>query len=162
MITYTDGSRRFNYRVAAAFVDDGHLLVHRAEPDLFWTLPGGRAELMEDAAQTIVREMREELGEDVEVERLLWLVENFFHYDACDYHELLLVWRAHLPAASARRDKDSWFHVADGGTTLTFRWVPLGELDALPLVPAFLRHGVRALPAGVERVVVRERAPADR
>ena len=62
MITYTEGSRRFNYRIAAVFIDEGHLLVHRAETDPFWALPGGRAEMRELAADTVRREMREELG----------------------------------------------------------------------------------------------------
>lgn len=78
MITFTEGSRRFNYRVAGVFVEDGHVLVHRAEPDAFWTLPGGRGEFLEESAETLRREMLEEIGASVRVERLLWVVENSF------------------------------------------------------------------------------------
>jgi ADP-ribose pyrophosphatase YjhB (NUDIX family) len=155
MISYTEGSRRFNYRIAAVFVDDGHLLVHRAESDPFWALPGGRAEMCELAAETVRREMREELGEDVRVDRLLWVVESFFLYTGLDYHELGLYWLAHLPATSPRRTKQD-FHGIDAGTPLVFRWVPLADVPALDLRPNFLRTAVGALPAGVEHVVVSE------
>ena len=156
MISYTEGSQRFNYRIAAVFVDDGHLLVHRAESDPFWALPGGRAEMRELAADTVRREMREELGEEVRVERLLGVVENLFRYSGLDYHELGMYWLAHLPATSPRRDKAAWFHGDDGGTPLVFRWVPLAEVATLDLRPAFLRTAVGALPAAVEHVVVIE------
>ncbi len=46
--------------------------------DDYWAMPGGRAEIGETSARTIVREMQEELGCEVEVERLLWTVENFY------------------------------------------------------------------------------------
>ena len=154
MISYADGTRRFNYRIAAIIIDDGHLLVHRGDDEPFWAVPGGRAELGEDAADTVRREMREELGEDVRVERLVWLAENFFHYNGHDHHELGLYWLAHLPACSPWLDKTRDRTVIDGAA-LTFRWVPLASLADLPLMPAFLAAGVRALPAGITHVVVR-------
>ena len=70
------GSQRFNYRIAGLGFRDGHVLVHRAVHEPFWTFPGGRAEFGETAEQTLKREMKEELDSDVEVIRLLWFVEN--------------------------------------------------------------------------------------
>lgn len=56
--------------VAAAIIDDGRLLLaQRARPsDLAgkWELPGGRVELGESAHDAVRREIREELGVDVE------------------------------------------------------------------------------------------------
>ena len=42
-------------------------------------------ELTED---TIGREMKEELGIDIEVERLLWIGESFFSIEGVKFHEL--------------------------------------------------------------------------
>ena len=47
MITYLEGGRRFNLRVAGVAIHKEQVLLHRAESDDFWALPGGRAEMME-------------------------------------------------------------------------------------------------------------------
>lgn len=67
----------FSMRVAALIFHDGHILVQRAVGDVYWALPGGRAEIGESSEETIVREIHEELGRDCCVERLLWSAENF-------------------------------------------------------------------------------------
>ncbi len=90
MICFDQGTRRFNYRVVGVAIHDDSVLLHRAAGESFWTLPGGRAEHGETAEQTIRREMLEELETDVHVDRLLWVVENFFEYDGLSYHELAL------------------------------------------------------------------------
>ena len=55
MIVIDKAQRRFNYRIAGLAFRDGALLVHQAEGDDFWTLPGGRAEIGEPAEQTLRR-----------------------------------------------------------------------------------------------------------
>ena len=80
MIRFDQGNRRFNYRIVGVAIHDDAVLLHRADHESFWTLPGGRAEHGETAEETIQREMREELETDVHVDRLLWIVENFFEY----------------------------------------------------------------------------------
>jgi 8-oxo-dGTP pyrophosphatase MutT (NUDIX family) len=63
----------------------------------FGRSPGGRAELGEPAAQTLKREMLEELNTKVEVVRLLWLVENLFEYADKEYHEIGLYFLMRFP-----------------------------------------------------------------
>ena len=88
LIRLTSGKRRFNYRIAGLGFRDGHVLVHRATHESFWTFPGGRAEIGETSEETLQREMVEELGAEVEVGRLLWVVENFFDFEKRHWHEL--------------------------------------------------------------------------
>jgi len=83
---------------AGAIVLDGDrvLLIQRAAEPLKgqWSLPGGRLELGETIQQTIVREVREETGLDVEPLQLLGV------YDLIDrdpagkirYHYVLVDW----------------------------------------------------------------------
>lgn len=55
---------------------EGHvLLVHRTDFD-FWNLPGGRMEEGESPADTVVREVKEETGYDVRVDRLSGVYTN--------------------------------------------------------------------------------------
>jgi ADP-ribose pyrophosphatase YjhB (NUDIX family) len=71
MITFDRDGARFTYRTVGVCVEDYYALLHRAEPDDFWSLPGGRVEIGEESAPVLRRELREELGAEAEVGRLL-------------------------------------------------------------------------------------------
>ena len=43
-------------------IDYGRILLHRADYEDFWSLPGGRVEMLEDSREALRREMLEELG----------------------------------------------------------------------------------------------------
>ncbi len=90
MITFEEGGKKFNYRVVGIALDVDRVLLLRTEKDDFWFLPGGRVELLEPSQDALIREMREELEVDVRVERLVWVVENFFEYEGKFCHELAL------------------------------------------------------------------------
>lgn len=63
--------------VRAAVPDaEGRLLMVREEQDGRWTLPGGWADVGESAGEGAVREVREESGYEVVVDRLLGLYER--------------------------------------------------------------------------------------
>lgn len=160
MIRFDEGGRRFNYRVVGVAIHDGMVLLHRAGSEPFWTLPGGRAELGEAAEQTIRREIQEELSTDVEVIRLLWLVENFFDYDNLSYHELALYFLVRFPIDSAPLTQNA-FEATDGATRLQFKWFPIHEqtLFSLPLLPSFLASGLTQVPASVTHIVHRDTMP---
>jgi 8-oxo-dGTP pyrophosphatase MutT (NUDIX family) len=159
VIRFDQGTRRFNYRVVGVALHDGAVLLHRAEHESFWSLPGGRAEHGETAEQTIRREMLEELGTSIEVVRLLWLVENFFDYDGFNYHELALYFLIRFPPGSAPLNAEA-FDAADAGIRLMFKWfaVERQQLASLPLLPAFLPEGLANLPTSVVHVVHRDTA----
>ncbi len=155
MIVIDREDRRFNYRVAAVAIEDGRLLVHRAEWEEFWTLPGGRAEIGETAEQTLKREMQEELGASVEIIRPLWFVESFFEYDGKDWHEIGLYFLMRFLDRGPIIVDDGPFVGEDAGVRLLFDWTPLEatSLSALPLLPAFLQNRVDSLPAALEHIV---------
>jgi 8-oxo-dGTP diphosphatase len=82
--------------VGAVVVDDGRLLtVRRARPPAQgrWTLPGGRVEAFERAADAVAREVAEETGLRVEPGGLLGWTEHLderHHYVILDFHARLL------------------------------------------------------------------------
>lgn len=155
MIVFDRAQQRFNYRIAGVAVHGGQVLVFQAEGEPFWSLPGGRAELGEPAERTLEREMREELNTEVEVVRPLWFVENFFHFDARDYHEVALYFLMRLPQASPLLQNEDPFIAWDEGTQLEYQWVPATSdcLSALPLLPSFLHDAMNALPDSLQHVV---------
>ena len=97
MITFDRDNIRFTNRIVGIAYDGDRVLLHRAVADDFWALPGGRAELLETAAETLRREMCEEMNEDVEVERLVWIAENFFEHNGRTHHEIGFYFLMHLP-----------------------------------------------------------------
>jgi ADP-ribose pyrophosphatase YjhB (NUDIX family) len=153
MITFTQDRIRFVCRVVGVAIEERRILLHKAEDDDFWALPGGRAELLEPAAATLRREMCEELGIEVEVERLLWLVENFFEYRGLEHHELGLYFLMHVPAGWSRRTATEPFLGDEHGVRLIFQWFPLETLPAMRVYPSFLASGLRDLPPTPRHVV---------
>jgi len=162
MISFSQGHIRFHYRVGGVAVQDSQVLLHRTEIDDFWSMPGGRVELLEPAAEALHREMREELGLESRVGRLLWVIENFFHFGGEKHHELglyfLMGFASDSPLYASSgpffRREDDW---GDGrqALQLTFQWFPRDRevLENLPLYPAFLQQALINLPEVPELIV---------
>jgi 8-oxo-dGTP pyrophosphatase MutT (NUDIX family) len=153
MIVFDDGDMRFNYRVAGVCLQDEHVLVHRAESDDFWTLPGGRPEFLESSRAALAREMEEELGVTIEVGQLLWIAEYFFQHADRHFHEIAFYFEMTLPASHDFHDVRREFSRTDADMTLVFRWLPLGQIPATRLYPTFLRTGLLDLPVAPVHVV---------
>lgn len=155
MLNFSRDCGVFNVRTVGVLVHDGQVLLHRAEHEPFWTLPGGRIEFSEDAATALVREVREELETDAHIKRLLWVVENFFVYNDNQCHELAFYFLLALEE-NDRVYTQREFIGKEEGCVLLFQWFPLSELDKLNVKPVFLKTGLLNLPDSVTHVVHRE------
>lgn len=153
MIRLQAATGSFYYRIVGVAVRGDEVLLHRAVTDDFWALPGGRAELLEPAEATLRREMREELGVEVRVERLLWVVENFFTLQGADHHRLALYFLIGLPPDSLPATARQPFRRDDEGLELIFEWHPRAALDRLRLYPTFLKEALCSLPDSPVHVV---------
>lgn len=154
MITFDGGDIRFACRVAGIALHEGRVLLHRAEDDDFWALPGGRAELLEPSPETLRREMLEELGAQVVVERLLWVVENFFVYRERRFHELGLYFLMRFsPSSPVLRHCTEPFDGYEGHIRLIYQWFPVADLAQMRVYPSFLRQELGNLPTTTQHVV---------
>lgn len=135
----------FKVRAAALIVRDGRVLLNRLRGDETWMLPGGTGEFGETAEETLRRELREELGVECEIGRLLWVVEHFFDLGPRRWHQLLWIHEVALPddCAVVRAESMDSPH-AEGSDH--FRWTPFAELRALRLVPGFLADAAADSP----------------
>ncbi|MGH2510836.1 MAG: NUDIX hydrolase [Ktedonobacteraceae bacterium] len=142
MICFDSGDARFNYRVAGIALRDNQVLLNRL--DSHWFLPGGRVEMGETSGEALQREMREEIQEDVQVGRLLWIAESFFDgVEQKCYHELGLYYLMTLAPDASIACTTEPLATLDGST---FQWFSLTELDTITLYPPFLVEGLRKLP----------------
>jgi len=109
----------------AAIVRDGRLmLVQRLKiPEVgCWSLPGGKVDYLERVEDAVVREIREELGVAIALERLLGVVEMV---GLDDQHWVSPVYLAHLVAGEpVNREPDKHAAIA---------WRSLAEPPPTPL-----------------------------
>ncbi len=162
MTRYDTDTIRFGCRVAGVMLRDGSVLL-QGEPDgPFWTLPGGGIELLEPSPAALERELREELGVDIQIDRLLWIVEQFFvsELDGRACHEIGFYFLVAPLDAPHLADLERTIHTVDGRYEVIFRWFKLDDLDSVRLFPAFLPAAVRALPLTPTHVVLIDDATA--
>lgn len=155
MIRIDAKPRRFNFRIAGLGFRDGYVLVHRAVHENFWTFPGGRAEIGETSSETLEREMMEELGVTVKVGRMLWMVENFFHYEKRDYHEIGFYYLMDLPDSLPFHPTEIVHRLQDGKNDLEFKWAKATRqaLTELDIPPYFIAEQIENLPATLQHVI---------
>ena len=156
MISVQLKGQRFQVRAAAIILHEGFALLHRAPDDDYWALPGGRVEVGEEASATIIREMREELGEEVECGPLLHVAENFFDLAGKRNHEIGFYFQVFLAASSNYLDKSRSYSGVERELNLEFRWFPVQGLASVNLRPTFLRTSLTESPLVFEHAVQRE------
>ena len=114
------------------------------ENDIFYTPLGGEIKYGEYGANTVRREIKEEIGADIENIRYLGFIENIFKVVDNLCHEIVLVYEADLVDKSYY-EKD----VIEGLETemdpphpMFVYWKTLTEIDEerLPLYPESLRE----------------------
>ena len=100
-----------------------------------------------------------------QIERLLWVVENFFQHDEgsgpthpiflTPTHELGFYYLCRFPQHSPLYEQDT-FLGDENGHTLIFKWFPITALETCPFYPAFLRKDLQSPPAHPTHVCIRE------
>ncbi|GGV45211.1 NUDIX hydrolase [Kitasatospora herbaricolor] len=114
------------------------LLIHKTDNDL-WALPGGGHDIGESVGQTVVREVFEETGIDVEVVAVTGLYTDPDHVIAYDDGEVRqqfsICFRARPIGGDLRTSKES----------KEVRWVDPADLDELRIHPSMrlrIHHGL--------------------
>ncbi len=144
----------------AIIVDNNHILLNecRSEPGLYYTLPGGSVNPGESAREALAREMQEEDGLAVEVGKLLLVYEYVPHgvstFRAAECPRLSLAFACSILSGG---DSDStrqpdWDQIGQ-------RWVPLGELARVTLLPNLADAILDALRGDLDDRFCQERLP---
>ena len=103
------GGLTFMYRVGGIAVHDGRLLVEQDVRHGFSFVPGGRVEYGENAVEALARELREELGEEATIGRLLLVADNLFELDGDWFQEVSLYFLIDFAPDSKLIEIDSAF-----------------------------------------------------
>jgi len=148
MLSFPIEGQRFNYRVAAVIVVEGHVLICDEDDDGYCMLPGGRVELGEASRLSLAREIDEEIGLPGNVGELIITSESFYRREGEDFHELGLFYRAELPGNARPNGKAPWLVTYDEGHEHRFHWIDLAGdgLERFNLQPIWLREVLRHPP----------------
>ena len=140
--------RLFQMRVAGIAFRDGHVLVHRATHEKFWSFPGGRAEMGEETKETLAREMVEELGVEATVGRLLWVVENFFEYNNIKHHEIGFYYQMEISDLENQDD----FIVTEDETELLFHWEEIDKINPGSIYPEVITKDLLLNTSSIQHI----------
>jgi 8-oxo-dGTP pyrophosphatase MutT (NUDIX family) len=161
MISFDTPTHRFHLRAAAIIRRGGSVLLHCLEGDDFWSLPGGRVEPGEAAAEAVIRELQEELGISARVEHLSLLVENFFTHSEANHHEVGLYFSVHVDSSVLPEDCMT-FEGREKFKKLLFRWFPISAIAKLDVRPAILKEHLMQGRSSFRHVVHRAEAAIQR
>ena len=154
-VTFQTEVGMFNYRVAGILIHQNQLLVMTDERSPYYYLPGGRVSMNEVSTEAIKREIKEELEVDVEVSRLLWVVENFFteQQSGEQFHEIGMYYLLQLKSHQLLKQGHEFIMKEGAYKKLTFKWISLEQVKDLNLYPLFIKEKVMNLPKTIEHIV---------
>lgn len=140
-------SRELARPVAVALIRRGDDVLVFEVPDAVkrvvgWRLPGGTIEFGERGSDTVVREIREELGVEIVDADYLGTVENIFTYLGAEGHELVRVYAARF-AEQRLYERDHFDCIEANGARFTCVWKLIADF----------RAGVQLYPEGLLELI---------
>lgn len=129
------GDYLLNYRVSALIKKENKILVHHSLGKDHYTLPGGRVKSGESSIVALKREIKEEMGFDIEYIRPVSLIENFFELNDLNYHELLFTHEVKFKDESIYNIPKIEAIEEEKRDKLEFLWIDINALNEERLLP---------------------------
>ena len=129
---------KLNIRAAAIIIHDNKLLVHKNINKDHCTLPGGRIAIGENSRETIKREIKEEIGKEIEITEDIGTVENFFEDKQKKYHEILFIQKAEFINDEDKKINYT-LHNIEGKDYLNYEWIDLDKIEEYNIIPICLK-----------------------
>ena len=151
-LTFRMKQGTFNYRVGAIIIHDGKLLLMHNEEEPYYYTVGGRVHFNETTEETVVREVREEIGVDLEIDRFLFFQEQFFDgkVTGTHIHELGVYY---LMKDSPALENLECHSVTARGVAEELLWVPLEATGSYYIVPESIAARLTSLPRHAEHII---------
>ena len=135
-ITIDVDDYKLNVRAAGVMIHNGKILVHRNVNSDHYALIGGRVEIGESSANTIKREIKEELGKDIEITGYISTIENFFEMKGSKYHEIMFVHKIEFTNEEDKKIEYAMENVEEGGkSNVHYEWIDINDLEKRQLRP---------------------------
>ncbi|RRD46466.1 NUDIX hydrolase [Tessaracoccus sp. OH4464_COT-324] len=154
---YDEGGAWFRLRAAAVIMHDSQVLMMSNPATSYFYSVGGAIEHGESAEDAVRREVREELGLDLEVDRLLFVHENVFTDATTDVlrgklcHEVALYFLMRYAGESFEVNSCDAYGQPEDAV-----WLPVAEFASYPAYPRFFATELAELPASPKHIVTRD------
>lgn len=154
-IKFSNEFGSFNTRVIGVCIKDEKILLSKMEGDEHWTLIGGKVKFGEDSSMAVLREYKEETGADLQVERLLSVIENFFKIDEEKWHQYIFMYLL--------KDDLNGLELFEGPRNILdnekviMQWFELSELSNLIIKPNVLTKTLVNMPDKLMHVINRDK-----
>ena len=130
---------KLNVRAAGLIIHNGKILAHRNINSDHYALIGGRVEIGENSVDTVRREIKEELGKDVEITGYVATIENFFDVEGSKYHEILFVHKVEFIDENDKKIEYTMKNI-EGKNYLRYEWLDLEKIDEYPILPKIIKE----------------------
>ena len=142
------GDARIRPVVICLFRHGGRILVSQAhdsaKQDYFCRPLGGGIEFGERSRDAVRREVREEIGAEVESLKLIGVLENLFTYVGRRWHEIVFVYDAEFVDESLYGREEIIYQELGLAGDFVARWRSVEEIEA---------DNVRLVPEGLTRLL---------
>jgi len=135
-------NKKLNIRACALIIHNNKLLVHNNVNESHVALVGGRVKIGESSEDTLKREIKEEMGKEIEILEYVSTIENFFDADDMPYHEIMFVYRVDFKDEEDKKIIDSIKNI-EGEDELRYDWIDIDKIEEYPLKPQILKGMIR-------------------
>lgn len=157
--TFDTQNGRFNYRVGAIIIEKNRLLVVKNDVAPYYYSVGGRVKINEDSASAVLREVKEETGMDVEIDRLGFVCEKFFieKVSKVRFHEIGFYYfmkrKQEDKPTGSNVDAGSFY---EGNTKNQLVWLPLDTIKDAYIYPEFLKTERLGEHQGIKHIIANQ------
>jgi len=133
---------KLNVRAAGIIIHNNKLLTHHDLNNGHYALVGGRIEIGESSDETLKRELKEEVGKEIEITEYITTIENFFTMNNIKYHEIMFVHKAEFINEDDKKIETELESI-EGKKHLRFEWIDLDNLEGYDLRPQVIKDMLR-------------------
>ena len=125
----------FFCRAGGLIEQDGKYLIMRIDDSKYYHIPGGHIELFEDSNQAVAREIKEEVGFEVEPKFLFCINENFYIQNDRKFHGIEFYFVLNPKDKIPMKDWEIMENDKGSIHELHFQWVTIEQIKNIDLRP---------------------------
>ncbi len=154
-INFKSDDYTFSIRTVGVTVRDGKVLLQREKDGDEYALPGGTVKLGETSIETLIREYKEETGDDIKINRLIWIEENFWEYCGQKQHSIAFYYLIEFCENAKTLGLNEFVSQKDNCNVI-LGWMPIDNLKNTTIYPTFLRDEINNLNGEIKHLISRE------
>ncbi|MDR2976776.1 MAG: NUDIX domain-containing protein [Streptococcaceae bacterium] len=146
-INYVTNTEAFRLRACAIIIENGAVLMAGNNHDDYFYSVGGAVKMGETIEEACLREVFEETGVKFEIERLVFIHENFFDVGARRMHELAFYF------LMKPQVHGEFMGEVLGNRVERVTWIPIKDFSSYSAYPTFFAEKLGNIPEYPEGIV---------